>query len=112
MIIQPGTTLTLETGEYSDFTYVGPFLVLRTMDQAELVGTFRERHPPEWVPYLQSTLDNWKKMGWPQRDKGYWKQPDTNMFIAWLTKEGYIEDIENHDSWYLGSYGRFEPQIV
>lgn len=95
MKIKAGSILTLETGEYSDFTYHGPFKVLKDINQRQVVELFRA----QWKP----TLD-------PGEELGAWdNHPDPYEFMWWLTKEGYIEDIASHHSWHIGSYGRLEP---
>lgn len=105
MKILAGQTITFETGEYSDFTYVGPFTVLKDFDQKEVVDAYLEFDKPteEVVTYVD-------RLG---VERLYTKKivPDDDRFIAWLTKEGYIQDIENNVQWYLGSYG-FKPEIM
>ena len=89
MKIIKGTLLTLETGEYSDYTFHGPFTVLREFDQAEAVEVFRAQWvaPNEWTD-----------------------EPDADQFMGWLTQERYIEPAENVFSWRIGSYGRLEAE--
>lgn len=89
MKITTGTLLTLETGEYSDYTFHGPFTVLREFDQAEAVAQFRVQWvaPNEWTD-----------------------EPDTDQFMGWLTQERYIEPAENVFSWRIGGYGRLEAE--
>ena len=41
MLIKVGTLMTFETGEWSDFTYIGPFRVLCDFDQQEVIDTFK-----------------------------------------------------------------------
>lgn len=82
MRILAGTLLVLEHGAYSDFTYVGPFRVVRTFDQMAV----RDRYAHER------------------------KSLSPSGFIAWLATEGYIEDIPGSVTWDLGGY-EFDPDI-
>ena len=90
MRLKPGMLLVLETGEYSDYTFHGPFVVLREFDQVEAVADHRR----EWKP----DPDGWRD------------EPDTNSFTAWLAVNGYIEHAENVVCWHIGSYGRLEAE--
>jgi len=88
--------LVLETGEYSDYTFHGPFVILREFDQAEAVA----EHRAQWKP----DPDGWRD------------EPDTDSFTAWLTTQRLIDPAENVVSWHIGSYGRLEaepqPELV
>jgi hypothetical protein len=88
MIIKTGTVLTLENGEYSDFCYEGPFTVLKDFDQRAACEEFVK-------PYDKDKL-RW--MGGAE-------------FIAWLAREGYIEDTPQNVRWFLGGCG-FNPKIT
>lgn len=92
MLIKAGTILVMETGEYSDYTFTGPFRVLRDFDQ----GGAAEQHKAQWMP----EPDGWRD------------EPDTDSFIGWLNREGFIEEIDGVVSWHIGSYGRLEPSIA
>lgn len=91
MIIAAETCLILEEGEYSDKSWSGPFRVLKDMDQAALAQEFRD----QWSP----AAGNWRDY------------PSVGEFIAWLSTNKFIEDIDNAWSWYLGIYG-FDPIIA
>jgi hypothetical protein len=93
MRIKAGATLVLETGEYSDYTFHGPFRVLRDFDQAEAV----EQHKAAWRCDPEKSWDD---------------KPDTNSFIGWLNREGMIEDIPGVVSWHIGNYMSLEPEIA
>lgn len=88
MIFLVGSVLMLETGCYSDHITHGPFKVLKDIDQVEVSKLFiadqekEEDFDPEWI--------------------------DKYAMISWLSNNGYISDMENVGSWYLGSYN-FEP---
>lgn len=72
-----GSLITLETGEYSDFTYEGPFRVLRDIDVQAVVTEFKEA-------------------------RGHSIGAGETAFIAWLSESGYIEDVACA-RWYLGA---------
>lgn len=82
-----GSLITLETGEYSDFGYEGPYRVLRDIDVQAVVTEFKEA-------------------------RGHGVGMGETAFIAWLSRAGYIEDIDCA-RWYLGSayppYRPFKP---
>lgn len=89
MIIKANTILVFTHGEYSDYSFDGPLHVTRDFDQAEVSSEFRAqwKRPDEWT-----------------------YRPSESDFIAWLTKEGYVEAIDNVHTWHIGDYG-FEPEI-
>lgn len=89
MIIKEGTTLILEHGEYSDYCFDGPFVVLRTFDQAAVSEAFKA----QWQPKYGED----------------WEEPQEEEFIGYLTAQRYIEPMEAH-RWHIGSY-RFNPSI-
>ncbi|MGD9670269.1 MAG: hypothetical protein AB7U75_14725 [Hyphomicrobiaceae bacterium] len=90
-IIKAGTILTIETGEYSDFTYHGPFRVLVDLDKEGVAAEYAEHRPDKYT-------------NWPDRPLS------NHNFVPFLIKKGYIEDIDEHESWHIGSYGEFKPQ--
>jgi hypothetical protein len=89
MIIQAGTILTFEDGEYSEFSYNGPFRVVKDFDQKKVVNDYIKLFKPE---YLQD-------------------KPDVERFLNYLSVNDYIVDDFPKYAWYLGAY-KFEPQIV
>jgi len=89
MIIQAGTILTFEDGEFSGFSYNGPFKVLKDFDQRTVVNDYIRLFKPE---YLQD-------------------KPDVGRFLNYLSVNDYIVDDLSKYAWYLGSY-EFEPQIA
>lgn len=88
MKIRAGTVLVFDHGEYSDYSFTGPFRVLKDFDQAEVSEQFREqwKAPNEWR-----------------------NNPDESEFISWMNLTGYVEDLPSHQ-WHIGSYG-FSPSI-
>ncbi len=89
MKLKAGMMLVLETGEYSDFSVTGPFRVMRDFDQAQIVETFKAKWKPKY---------------------DFKKTPDTDDFMGWLSRGGYIQDIDGVVSWHIGSYGRLEAE--
>jgi hypothetical protein len=89
MIIKAGTILTFEDGEFSDFSYNGPFRVLKDFDQKTVVNDYIRLFKPE---YLQD-------------------KPDVERFLNYLSVNDYIVDDFPKYAWYLGAY-KFEPQIA
>ena len=85
--------MVIETGEYSDYAFSGPFRVVADFDQAEVIAAFKE----EWAPGPNS----YKEPG---------DDPDPSDFVPWMTKRGLIEDVANVVSWHIGSYGHFEAK--
>lgn len=76
-----GQLLILETGEYSDYTFHGPFRVSKDFDMRELSETFKDsQDDPSYCLYG---------------------------FIGFLSSAGYVEDIEC-DHIHIGSYGSIE----
>lgn len=80
-----GEILVLESGEYSDKSWHGPFRVLKDFKLREAAEQMRSEFKP--------TCDS--------------EVPDPWGLIGWLTQHGYIEDIE-HLSAHIGSYGQLE----
>lgn len=91
--IAAGHLLIIETGEYSDRSWHGPFRVLKDFDQAEVSETFRQ----EWSP---------DECSWRDREDG----PSEHDIMPWLARNGYIDDVDNVRVWHVGSYG-FSPEI-
>lgn len=90
MKIKAGTVLVFDHGEYSDYSFSGPFRVLKDFDQADVAEKFR---------------DDWRSQ--PREE---WNDtPSETDFIAWMNKNGYVEDMPSHQ-WHIGAYG-FNPQI-
>lgn len=86
-VIQSGTVLTLTTGRYSDYRDHGPFRVMKVIDKKTVADEFRAQ--------------------WKGKHAG--DQPDQWEFMGWLSRSGYVADIDGARSWHLGDYD-FEPE--
>ena len=80
--LKEGEMLVFEYGEYSDFSYAGPFVVKKDYDSKEAVERYRQK-----VETKHHTIDG---------------------FISFLESEGYVAPAERAHTWYLGGYD-FEP---
>lgn len=85
MLIKAGTMLSIETGEYSDRCVVGPLRVVKDFDQAKIADEFRAS----------------------RRKEG--RRPLPEDFLPWLTRKGFVEDVEGALTWWVGAYGEFDP---
>lgn len=84
-----GEIVVLETGEYSDRGWHGPFRVLKDFDMREAVAQCVAEHKPahEWD-----------------------KQPSPYDLAPWLQKSGFIEDIPCR-TLHVGSYGEISLEL-
>jgi hypothetical protein len=87
-LVKAGTVLLFSSGEYSDYSVSGAQRVLKDFCQADVVkgylGYFTKKHE--------------------------WDSPNHYGFMAWIARNGYIEDIEDSIEWYMGAYD-FQPEI-
>ena len=90
--IVAGTMLAFSGGQWSDKWTTGPFEVLRDFDQADVVSQ-----------YLESIKGRKDAFGEDE-------EADEHGFTAWLTRNGYIVDVDKAFRWYLGNMD-FEPLI-
>lgn len=86
-VLEVGSLLLIQTGEYSDRMTTGPFRVLKRLDRVEVSKAFISEFKPE--------------------DEG--DRPDPDAFLPWLAKNGYVEDVES-TLWHVGSYGDFSAE--
>ena len=89
-VIAAGTLLIIETGEYSDRGWGGPVRILRDVKRSHLAEQYRASWKPD------------AKRPW---DRG----PSPDGFLPWLISAGHAEDVENIQSWHVGTYDEFEP---
>lgn len=94
MIIKAGEVLVIETGEYSDHCFIGPFKVLKDIDQVNVPKEYADAWKAGLVPHFYHEESH--------------ETPDG--FAPWLIRAGYIEDVPNVHNWHVGSYGAFEPE--
>jgi hypothetical protein len=92
MIIKAGTFLSFCGGEYSDKWTSSPFRVLLDIDQEEVSNKFLAEHKAAFEAL-------------PEKEQNYgYDAPQPFEIAAWLTKNGYVEDVEDATEWYVGSY--------
>jgi len=84
-----GDLLILETGEYSDRQWYGPLKFLCGTSKSKLVEEFRKQ--------------------WKKDPSGYRDKPNSDDFLPWLIKAKKVKEIENVQTWHVGSYGEFDP---
>lgn len=84
-LFKAGELVILETGEYSDSSWHGPFRSLKDFDMRDAADEFRS--------------------GFKKEDE--WDRPGPYEFIAWLSGAGYLEQLDAH-SLHVGSYGDVE----
>jgi hypothetical protein len=87
--IAKGTLLSFCGGSYSDKWDYGPFEVLKDFDQKEVADAYVAQYV----------------------GRHEWDRPDEHGFVSWMTASGYIEDVPNSYSWYVGDY-EFAPVIA
>lgn len=95
-----GQLLMLETGEYSDKNWVGPFRVTKDCDLRALCEEWCGVSPP--VNEYDDDLSDFVI----EQDGG----PFYNLldaFISWLSRSGYFEEIDC-TSIHIGDYGRID----
>lgn len=80
-----GDLVILETGEYSDRSWHGPFRALKDFNIREAAQEFQDGFKPE---------DEWDRAG-------------PHEFVAWLSSSGYLEEVDAA-SVHVGSYGSLE----
>ncbi len=85
-----GEHLLIDTGEYSDSSTSGPFRILRDFDMHEVAEAFRLKVDGGVVK------ESWETDANPEG------------FIAHLSTEGYIIDVENSRRIHIGSYGELK----
>lgn len=79
----------LSKGEYSDYQ-AQPFRVLK--------------------PFKAAILLDMYKAQWKADPEDKWvTQPNPDGFIGWLTKHGYIEDLDVHEIYLGNSHYKLDP---
>lgn len=82
---QTAEIIVLETGEYSDHSWHGPYRALKDFDIREAAEEFKASFKPE----------------------DEWDRPGPYEFVAWLAKAGFVEAIDCRTV-HVGSYGTLE----
>lgn len=77
-IHEPGETIIVTDGEYSEYGIIGVFIVERTFDANEEQARFIEADPK----------GAWNGSGHPSRDS-----LNTSAFVAWLNRNHIIREI-------------------
>lgn len=88
--MKAGELLILSHGEYSDYSYSGPFRVLKDFDPKEQADECREY---------------WRQL--PESERCWQEGPDSSNYIAFLHARGFIEDVDCTEI-HVGSYGRLQ----
>lgn len=82
--LKAGALLCIDEGEYSGYSVIGFFVVLKDFDPFAQIPLFAPC--PEDVPVRNQKIDK-------------------NKFLAFLIKSGFLLEIDYH-TLYLGAYGR------
>jgi hypothetical protein len=85
--IRAGTLLMLVYGKYGDNGWLGPFRVVKDIDQVQVLAQVRSRHTPS-----------------------YSGRSDQSDLAAFLTSEGYMEPVDCRE-WYVGSQNLDEAEV-
>ena len=85
LIYPAGTAIAFETGEYSDFGYIGHVVTIKELRLRDKMEEFKETFAP----------------------KDEWDNPDPRGFLGWLVATGMVfpADVQTV---HIGSYGRLE----
>jgi len=85
LIYPAGTAIAFETGEYSDFGYIGHVVTLKELRLFDKIQEYKKQY-----------------VGMNEYDT-----PDPESFLGWLTATGFVfpADVQTV---HIGSYGRLE----
>lgn len=86
--MKAGDVLIIETGEYSDHEFHGPFRCLKDFSLSDEADLFEGQY-----------------------DEDSWDNPGLGGFVPWLAIRGLIEDVDNVKMVHIGSYGRMTRPI-
>lgn len=84
--MKKGNYLILSTGEYSDYSFTGPYLILKDFTFRQIVDEIKEKFIPTQ----------------------YNIEPENYSIGPYLIINGYINDIDNCVEVHCGSYGSLE----
>jgi hypothetical protein len=79
-----GETITISTGEYSDYYVRGVFRVTADFEPQEMIDAYLAEHPDQREPYSAEITE----------------------FLVWLATKNILEPVESRE-WHLSSYGTF-----
>lgn len=99
MLIKKGSVINLTNGAYSDYCLRGTMRALRDLDTKELVAKFVELNKEKLTPqnhYRSEEVQCYKSKSYDFHVG--------NEFIAWLNREGYVEDTLDVREWWIGDY--------
>jgi hypothetical protein len=99
MLIKKGSLINITNGSYSDYCLRGTMRALQDLDTKELVLKFAELNKDKLDPVLAYD----KKSIRYYKSKTY-EFSTGDEFIAWLNKEGYVEDTLEVTEWWVGEY--------
>lgn len=109
-MLKTGQVVVFEQGEYSDFSYYGPFRVLKDFSIGRASEEWCGQRPP--VDLYEIDLQDFdQENSIPKSEDGerpFFFITDLSSFVSWLNNTGYIEDLDNVETVDLGSYGRLE----
>jgi len=88
----PGEVLMLTSGEYSDYSVNGVFVVQKGFNKREIINEFVKETKP-----FDEDMDLF--------------YVDERDFVAWIHKKGLVTDI-NYTEWRCISYGSFDMESV
>ena len=88
MNYKAGALLLITTGEYSDYYPHGIFRAVRDFNIKETVALYIEREKPDTEEYSF----------------------EFDKLVAWLSREGYVEDVQHTELW-LGAYSNLAEEL-
>jgi hypothetical protein len=88
--LKAGTILNLTQGQYSDYTFDGPFRVLKDFVKQDAYDAFLTAMAIKYPD-----------------DDGY-RAKSMSDFVAFLSTSGFVTPVEGAESWYLGGYALFD----
>jgi hypothetical protein len=99
-----GDLITISTGEYSDYSVHGVFIVRKTYNPDDLIQQFAKEKTAEYMQRHNLTADQVNNYAF---DRWSVTGGDIHMaFVGWVTHpdNGWLESVDSRE-WYLGSYG-------
>jgi hypothetical protein len=91
--LKAGTILNLTQGQYSDYTFDGPFRVLKDFVKQDAYDAFLTAMA---IKYPSGSGED------------DYEARSINNFVAFLSTSGFVTPVEGAESWYLGGYALFD----